>query len=359
MRRSVSIQDIAQAAGVSHATVSRALRDNPLISSEVRQNIQRLANEMGYTPNAVAQSLKGQRSNTIGLVVTAIADPFYGRLVRGVDEIAKQAGVDVFLGVSYNNAEQELAVIESFHRRRVDGIITASSRLTSEHADQLARIGVPVVLINQQSEGNLAQFRTVQVDSYGGARQAVTHLLTLGHSAIAYLGATNRPQSNRQRMQSYCDTLQTAGIAIKEGWIQEAPPQRRSYSDDVADGQNLMLEALRAGITAAFCYNDMYAVGALMTCRDLGLAVPGQVSIVGFDDVDLAQYVTPPLTTVHQPKLRLGQLAMEMLLNLMEEQPVEDQLVPLELVVRCSTATAPPVIFHVTTHTELSGRLPC
>ena len=130
MRRAVSIQDIAQAAGVSHATVSRALRDNPLISVEVRGTIQRLASEMGYTPNAVAQSLKGQRSNTIGLVMTSIADPFYGRVARGVDEVARQAGLDVFLGVSYNNAEQELAVIESFHRRRVDGILTASSRLT-------------------------------------------------------------------------------------------------------------------------------------------------------------------------------------------------------------------------------------
>ena len=359
LRRSVSIQDIAQAAGVSHATVSRALRDSLLISAEVREAIQRLAREMGYTPNAVAQSLKGRRSNTIGLVVTSIADPFYGRLVRGVDEVAKQAGVDVFLGVSYNNPAQELAVIESFHRRRVDGIITASSRLIDEHFDQLQRIGVPVVLVNPQSEGVFDQFHTVQADNYDGAHQAVDHLLALGHSAIAYLGATNRPQSNRQRLQGYRDALQAAGIVIKEGWVQESSPERRSYSDDVADGQVLMLEALRTGVTAAFCYNDMYAVGALLTCRELGLGVPSQVSIVGFDDVDLAQYVTPPLTTVHQPKLRLGQLAMEMLLGLMEDQSVEDQLVPLDMVVRCSTASVPPIIFHAEPDTRLSGRLPC
>ena len=352
-RRPVSIQDIAQAAGVSHATVSRALRDSSLISVEVRENVQRLAREMGYSPNAVAQSLKGQRSNTIGLVVTSIADPFYGRLVRGVDEAAKQAGVDVFLGVSYNNAAQELAVIESFHRRRVDGIIAASSRLTDGHLDHLQRRGVPIVLINRQSEGEFDLFHTVQVDSYSGARRAVDHLLVLGHSAIAYLGATNRPQSNRQRKQGYCDALHAAGIVMQDGWIQEAPPERRSYSDDVADGQTLMWEALRAGVTATFCYNDMYAVGALLACRELGLSVPGQISIVGFDDVDLAQYVTPPLTTVHQPKLRLGQLATEMLLSLMEGQPVEDQFVPLELVVRCSATTAPPLIFCLTPDTKL------
>jgi DNA-binding LacI/PurR family transcriptional regulator len=358
MRRPISIQDIAQAAGVSHATVSRALRDSSLISVEVRENIQRLAREMGYTPNAVAQSLKGQRSNTIGLVVTSIADPFYGRVARGVDEVAKHAGIDVFLGVSYNNAEQELAVIESFHRRRVEGIITASSRLTNEHLDQLQRIGVPVVLINRQSEGDLGQFHKVQVMDYAGACHAVGHLLRLGHSAIAYLGATNRPHSNRQRTQGYRDALQAAGIAGRNGWIQEAPPERRSYSDDVADGRNLMLEALRAGVTAAFCYNDLYAVGALMTCRELGILVPNQVSVVGFDDVELAQYVTPPLTTVRQPKLRLGQLAMEMLLGLMEDQPVEDQLVPLELVERCSTAAVPPVMVQVAPDSKLSGHFP-
>lgn len=359
MRRSISIQDIAQAAGVSHATVSRALRDSSLISVEVRENIQRLAHEMGYTPNAVAQSLKGRRSNTIGLVVTSIADPFYGRVVRGVDEIAKAAGIDVFLGVSYNNAEQELAVIESFHRRRVDGIITASSRLTQEHTDQLARIGVPVVLINQQSEGDLAQFHAVQVDNYGGACQAVAHLLALGHSAIAYLGASNRPQSNGERMRGYYDTLAAASIVSQDGWIQEAPPDSRSYSDDVADGRSLMLEALRAGATAVFCYNDMYAVGALLTCRELGLSVPGQVSLVGFDDVELAQYVTPPLTTVHQPKLRLGQLAMEMLLGLINDHSVEGQSVPVDLVERCSTAPVAAGVFRIAPNARLSGRLPC
>ena len=120
-----------------------------------------------------------------------------------------------------------------------------------------------------------------------------------------------------------------------------------------------MLEALRVGVTAAFCYNDMYAVGALLACRELGLTVPSQVSIVGFDDVELAQYVTPPLTTVHQPKLRLGQLAMEMLSGLMEDRPVEDQLVPVELVVRCSTAAVPPVILRLSPEARLSGRLPC
>ncbi len=358
-RRAVSIQDIAQAAGVSHATVSRALRDSPLISAEVRDNIRRLAAEMGYLPNAVAQSLKGQRTNTIGLVVTSIADPFYGRLVRGVDEVARQAEVDVFLGVSYNSAEEEMAVIESFHRRRVEGVITASSRLSEAQLDRLARVGTPVVLINRQSEGAHPAFHSVQVDNYEGAQQAVRHLLALGHTAIAYLGATNRPASNRQRRTGYRDALAAADIRVQDGWIQEAPANRRSYADDVVDGQQLMFQALRHGVTAAFCFNDMYAVGALLTCRRLGITTPDQVSLVGFDDVDLAQYVTPPLTTIHQPKLRLGQLAAEMLLMLMQDRAVADIVSPVELVRRCSTASAPPVTVRLRDDSPSPADLRC
>lgn len=357
--RPVSIHDIARAAGVSHATVSRALRDSPLISAEVREQIQRLAAEMDYTPNAVAQSLKGQRSNTIGLVVTSIADPFYGRLVRGVDEVAKRAGLDVFLGVSYNDEDAELAVIRSFQRRRVDGIITASSRLTDPSLDQLGQLGVPVVLVNQHADVTRRPFRSVQVDNAAGARLAVDHLLGLGHEAIAYLGAPNRPRSNRQREQGYRAALAAAGIAVQDGWVQAAGSESRSHADDVADGQSLMLAALRSGVSAAFCFNDMYAVGALLTCRELGIGVPEQVSIVGFDDIELAQYVTPPLTTVHQPKLRLGQLGMELLLGLMEGRPVEDQVAAVELVVRCSAGRAPASPARLTPDVSLAGRLPC
>ena len=358
-RRAVSIQDIAREAGVSHATVSRALHDSHLISSEVRAHIQQLAREMGYTPNAVAQSLKGQHTNTIGLLVTSIADPYYGRVVRGVEEVAQRAGLDLFLGVSNNDPAQEMTVVRSFHRRRVDGIITASSRLSDEQLLELAEYAVPAVLLNRQSDGQSDLLRSVYVDDYAGARLAMSHLLELGHRAIGYAGSSVRPRSNRIRRQGYLDALAGAGIAVCAGWVQIGAADLRYYTDDVAAGGHLMLEALRAGVTAVFCYNDMYAVGALMACRELGLDVPGQVSIIGFDGIELAQYVTPPITTIHQPKLRLGQLAMEMLLELMEGKPVEDQILLPELLVRCSTASALAVPVKIGPDTDLSGRLPC
>ncbi len=341
MSRPVSIQDIAQAAGVSHTTVSRALRHSPLISIEVREQIQKLAEEMGYIPNAVAQSLRGQRTGTIGLVVTTIADPFFGRVVRGVEEVAQRENLSLFLSISNNDPDREMAVIRTFHRRRVDGIIVAAARLTEQHERRLADVLVPTVLINHQAEARPEHLHFVSVDDASGACTAVEYLLAQGHRAIGYLGAGSRPRSNRIRLASYRATLAAAGILPREDWVQVAPPEHHDHAKDVTDGQRLLPALLAAGVTAVFCYNDSLAVGALLACRALGIAVPGQLSIVGFDDIDAAQFVTPPLTTVHQPRLRLGQFAMEMVLDLLAGRPVTDHTLPTQLIVRESAGSPP------------------
>src|SRR2546429_4205689 len=151
-QQEISIADIARIAGVSHTTVSRALRESPLISLDTRERIKRLANEMGYTPNAIAQSLQTRRTSTIGLVVTSIADPFLSDVVKGVEEVARAANLSVFLSATHNDPDQEMVVIETFHRRRVDGILVASSRITSGHKRRLDRIPIPTVLINSQAD---------------------------------------------------------------------------------------------------------------------------------------------------------------------------------------------------------------
>jgi LacI family transcriptional regulator/LacI family repressor for deo operon, udp, cdd, tsx, nupC, and nupG len=337
-RREVSIADIAHVAGVSHTTVSRALRDSPLISVDTRERIQRLAEEMGYTPNAIAQSLQTRQTYTLGLVVTSIADPFLGDVVKGVEEVARAAGFSVLLSASHNDPEQEMAIIETFHRRRVDGILVASSRLTSDYKKRLDRLHVPAVLINSQAEAQDGLLHWVAVDDRAGAQIAVQHLLQLGHRAIGYIGTSSRPRSNRQRLEGYCSALEAASIPFDAARVVMAPGIEASDEEDVAAGEASLPALLAHGVTAIFCYNDMIAVGVQMACREQGIAIPRDLSIVGFDDIRIASYVNPPLTTIRQPKVELGSRATQLLLDLLDHRPVQDHLLPPVLVHRSSTA---------------------
>lgn len=350
LRSSVSIADIARAAGVSHSTVSRALRDSPLISPDVRRRIHALATEMGYTPNALAQSLQTRRSHTLGLVVTSIADPFFTDVVKGVEEIARPARFSVFLSASYNDPDQEMAVIETFHRRRVDGILVASLRISSNYEERLSRIKVPTVLINNEAQAGGQWLHWVMVDDRRGAHLATDHLLRLGHRAIGYLGVDNRPRSNQQRLDGYRATLAAAGIPPQAGWVAMPPApgdgegsgRQAEELRDVAVGRALLPVLLAAGVTAVFCFNDMVAVGALLACQERGIAVPGDLSLVGFDDIDLARYMTPPLTTVQQPRVRLGNMATQLLLDLLAGRLVQNHVLPPNLIERASTAAWVP-----------------
>ncbi len=337
-QQEISIADIARIAGVSHTTVSRALRESPLISLDTRERIQRLAQEMGYTPNAIAQSLQTRRTSMIGLVVTSIDDPFLSDIVKGVEEVARVAGFSVILSATHNDPDQEMAVIETFHRRRVDGILVASSRITNKYKKRLDHIRVPTVLINSQAESQDELLHWVAVDDRAGAQLAVEHLLHLGHRSIGYLGVSCRPRSNQLRLQGYQNALAAAGMSYDDGWVVIAPGKEASDEEDVAAGQSLLPYLLESASTAVFCYNDMVAIGALIACQKRGIAVPQELSVIGFDDIRMASYVTPPLTTIHQPKVELGQLAAGVMLDLLHNRPGKNHILQPALVTRASTS---------------------
>lgn len=336
-KRRISIQDIARRAGVAHTTVSRALRDNPLISAKVREEIKQLAQEMGYVPNGIAQSLQNQRTNTIGVVVTSIADPFFAEVVEGIEKIAKSAGISVLLSASHQDVEQEIAAIDNFHRRRVDGIIVADSHISKQHLNQIAQIAVPTVLLNSQTE-ELPQFHFVTIDNKIGAQLAVEHLIKLKHTAIGYIGISNRSKSNQQRQEGYRTALNEASLPQNPDWVAISAAKYVSTSD-VDTGKQMVAQLVDAGVTSIFCYNDMVAVGALLACQKLGITVPQELSLVGFDGIALAQYVTPPLTTVRQPMLEMGCYAAQILLDLVQEKSVENRVLSPVLVVGGSSTT--------------------
>jgi len=331
---SVSIKDIAKAAGVSHSTVSRALRNSPLVNPETAAQIRQLAREMGYTPSAVAQSLVTRRTQTIGLVVTFISDPFVDRVVDGVEDLATAAGYSVFLSSSQGDPERELSVVETFHRRRVDGVIVLASRVGQLYSERLQELGVPIVLINSQAEGEYLY--SVSVDDEQGARLVVRHLVELGHRRIGYIGSSFRRPTSVRRQAGYQAVLERAGIPFDPDLV--VVPDT---VNDLRSGRLGLERLLAAGVTAVFCYNDRTAIGALLAARDRGIAVPESLSIAGFDNIEPSWYVTPPLTTVDQPRFEMGRRAMQMLLDLLAGEAVSDQVMPCRLIVRDSTAPPP------------------
>jgi len=331
----VSIYDVARAAGVSPSTVSRALEDHPRIGAETRKRIQELAREMDYVPSTVARSLTAKKTWTIGMVLPTISDPFMGRVVEGVEQAAIEAGFNVFISTSQNDRQREIEVVAMLQKRRVDGIIVIASHLFDGWPRSVHHSRVPVVMIDEQNPGKNMHF--VAVDDRSGARVAVEHLLALGHRRIGYVGVSNRPQSNQYRLKGYQDALQAANLTIDPALIITV--------DDVMEhgqiGEASLEPLLAAGATAVFCYNDTTAIGLLAACARCGLTIPEQLSIIGFDDIDMAAYTLPPLTTMRQPRFELGQWAMQMMLALLDGQEPANRIIPAELIVRQTTARFP------------------
>jgi DNA-binding LacI/PurR family transcriptional regulator len=339
IRMAVSIKDIAKAAGVSHSTVSRALADSPLVSTETKARVQQLASEMGYSPDAQARSLVMGRTQSVGVVVTTITDPFIAEIVQAVEQTAHNFDYTVILATSNAEPEREIAAVEMLRSKRVDGLIVTSSRVGVLYQEHLDRLGVPVVLINSQQEQSGSYTFSVSVDNQHGGCLATRHLIDLGHRRIAYVTGPADHSDDLDRLAGYRDALQLAGLLFDPLLV--IPGTGRADGGEAAL-PHLMSRQDRP--TAAFCYNDMTAIGLISAARRAGLAVPADLAVVGFDDIAFASYVSPSLTTIAQPIPDMGKRAMGMVLDLIlgshgARGEIANILVRGELVVRDSSAT--------------------
>jgi DNA-binding LacI/PurR family transcriptional regulator len=328
----VSIKDIARCAGVSHSTVSRALAGSPLVNRVTKARIQDLAREMGYTPSAIARAMSTRRTHTVGLVVTTIADPFVAEVVRGIEETALDHGYNVILCSSAGDPDRELAAVRTLREKWVDAVIVTSSWVGGFYG-QLSEIRVPVVVINNQQPGEYT-FSVRNDDLYGGAL-AGEYLAGLGHRRIAYVSGPERATSSQLRLEGCQRALRRAGVTMRKRWILTGTGLPEAGERAV---RALVMDALRP--TALFCYNDATAMGALRAAKTDGLSVPGDLSILGYDDIAAAAYLDPPLTTVAQDKYALGQRATAMALSLIQDQEdIQDVLLEPQLIVRSSCAS--------------------
>ncbi len=338
MKRQISLKEIAQLAGVSHSTVSRALSNSSLISGETVERIRLIAAEKGYQPNRNARSLVTQRSRSIGCVVTSTADPFIGEVIYSVEELALKHDYSIILTNSGTDPDREMKAVRSLCERAVDAVIVVASRVGGAYLPYLSERQIPIILINSQHSGDFVH--SVTIANHEAAREATRHLGGLGHQRIGYIGDRLGGQSDAERFAGYRSALKAMGLRSSPKLVVHG----LSTPEDGKESMQKLL-ALPNRPTAVFCYDDMVALGAYQAIQSAGLAIPQDISVAGFDDQFFAAFLQPPLTTVRQPMHLLGQRALELCLELLSEPGDKAAsgttriIIPGELMVRSSTAS--------------------
>ncbi len=337
IKRHVTSRDVAERAGVSRTTVSFVLNDVPgaNISEETRRRVLHAAEELGYVPDAAARSLASRRAHTLGLVLVrdpsqTAADPFLPQVIHGLTESTRRAGFHLLLEPVEDISSPD-TYIHLVRSKQIDGIILSGPRSDDQQLRALVDEGFPVVLLGQLPDHSAC---SVDVDNRGAARRAVEHLIHLGHRRIGCI--TNAPREytgGAERLAGYRDALQAADLPCEESLV--------CFGNFVAESgyqaAQFLLQEVPAP-TALFVASDVVAFGAMAAIREHGLTIPHDIALVGFDDVPLARYVDPPLTTVHLPATALGRKAGQMIVTLIQDDEVDIRNIILEteLVVRAS-----------------------
>jgi LacI family transcriptional regulator len=336
-----TLREVADHAGVHPATVSRALNPETqqMVSTSTLERVLASARELNYRTNAIARSLRTQRSHAVGVVIPDITNPLFPRILRGIDDALEKIQYTSLVAYTDGRDERLLDRFELLRQRGVDGVIVATARHVDRALDSLEASGVPVIQINRRSQNRAIP--SVTADDRGGSRQAVEHLIGLGHRAIGIVGGPQTHSTGRARLSGFRAGLRQAGIEAAPGFVQLA-------------GRITMEEGHRAcaallsehpEITAIVAGNDLMALGCYDALVERGLSCPDDVSVVGFNDMPFADKFNPPLTTVRIPHYEMGRRAAALLLERLASEdgdaPSDDIVLPVELVQRASTAPAP------------------
>ena len=327
--RRYNIKEVALAAGVSVATVSRTLAMPDVVLPVTRQRVQDAIRQLGYTPNLQARSLRTARTNVIVALVPDISNPFFAEVIRGIEQVAHSNRYSVLLGDTQYSSEREQAYADLLGARQADGLITLLP-----HIPKVATAG-PLPIVNACEYVMDPSVTSVYVDNVAGTREAVEYLLNLGHRSIAFVAGPMNSPISIDRDKGYGAALLAAGVKRNRRLTVEG-----DFSAESGIRAAESLFARRESFTALFCSNDEMALGALRAIKSRGLKVPEDISVVGFDDIRFARYCDPPLTTVSQPMGDIGREAMTLLIEILSgtDVPPRKRILPTQLVVRGSTA---------------------
>lgn len=334
----VRLIDISRRVGVSVMTVSKALRDQPDVSAATRAKIKKAAAEMGYVPDSGAQLLRTNKSKLVGLVIPSTTNPVYARMVLAIEERMREFGYDILLKHTQNHSEVEETCLRRLLARRVDGLLIAPVyRMESSvriYKELLAR-KVPVVLLGSPA-AFCSQFACAQSDDIQASQAATKHLLELGHRRIAYFTGPLAAPWAQERFEGHRRAMRDAGLEVDDHMVFHA-------GATIEDGTKATLQMINehCDATAVLAVNDLVAIGCGVTLIQQGINIPRDISLVGFGNTLVSEHFRVPLTTIRQPKFRLGVAACDMLMQLIRGETVQSKRLPAELTIRNSTA--PPL----------------
>ena len=331
-----TIYDIARYVGVSAGTVSRALSRPEKVLPDTRKRIEQAAAVLGYVPNASARTLKTQRSGKILITVPDIGNPFFAQILKGAEEAAQAAGYAVLLGDTQHQAEREERYAQMLPRNQADGMIVLGHRLPPTAREIVGQLGAAAPVVNGCEFDPSLGIPSVHIDNAAAARTAMEHLYALGHERIAVVGGPPDNPLHRQRLEG------ARAAARAHDRLELLVPVPGDFSVESGHAAATHFLAQAPAPTAAFCFSDQMALGVLAACRDLGIRVPEEFSVVGFDDLASSRYLSPPLTTISQPMREIGVRAVRLLLAIIQAVDVPlQQTLEFRLMLRGSTA-APP-----------------
>ncbi|NLZ54132.1 MAG: LacI family transcriptional regulator [Thermoanaerobacteraceae bacterium] len=327
----ITIKDVAKRAGVSASTVSRALSGKIPVSEETKKKVMKAVKELNYQPNVFAQGLKDGKSKTLGLLIPNVRDLIFPSAILGIEDTANKYGYTVVLCNTDEDIEREKFYINSLRKRLIDGFIISTARPGHKHLLELKTEGFPMVFLIRQISDNVD---TVTADNFNGAYDATNYLLSRGLENIALITGSSDILLYRERFEGYKKALQEANI----------PLNREIILDDIygwKDSYKAMSMLLKKGFRpdAVFATSDPKAIGVIRAIKDYGLSVPDDISVMGFDDLDMVALLDPPLTTVSQPFYDMGVEACERLIRLIEAKRKPRPLIkalPCKLIIRNS-----------------------
>ena len=330
-----SVKDVAKRAGVSTATVSRVINQSGYVSPELYQRVTQAIKELGYEANPFARGLKVDKSNTIGLIISTIENPFFATVVRGVESKVYNAGYSLILCNTDNKPELERMYIQLLRQKRVDGLIISASGGADEEIAALAEREMPIVLLNRRLREHRPCVDSVLSNSREGTRQAVAHLIDFGHQRIGIVSGPKDHLQGAERLVGYQQALTDAGLPVQPELIVEAPfTAEGGYSGTMA-----LLERQPAP-TALFVSNNLMTFGALQAVRELEYQIPDDLALVAFDDIEWAPFMAPPLSAVAQPAYDIGLTAAQRILDRLLGQlrgSSEESVLSTTLVIRESS----------------------